>query len=355
MDPLTAVGLACNILEFVDSTKELVSSTKQFLQLGAREEFIELDGLTRDLQAWVIRITPPSPNPRNIMSPEEASICFLGSRCTQVATDLLGVLDTLRVTNKDGAHHHIKCFYKALVAAWEQEKVDKLRKRLDRISISIERELATYDRRKILRRLDELEVPGYHSQLQDLREDLNKGLGAISDKIQTESRAGTMELLRRTAAQGIRYSAEQFILERLRFDEIDHRRCNIRTAHKSNISWLFGDEKQQSPATLDGWLVSDDDLYWISGKPGSGKSTLMKLLCDSMQTAQKLQVWAKQNRLILAEFFFWDAGGQKLLKSQEGLLRSLIYQVLCQCPDLIRLAYPKTWGLFFLLEGARVT
>jgi hypothetical protein len=77
-----------------------------------------------------------------------------------------------------------------------------------------------------------------------------------------------------------------------------------------------------------------------------------KSLCGSIHTAEKLQAWAKQNRLINAEYFFWAAGGHGLLKSQEGLLRSLIYQVLCQCPDMIRFAYPNTWSLFFPGEGS---
>lgn len=276
MDPLSTIGLACNILNFVEATKGLVSSTRQFLQRGARDEFIELDVLTRDLHAWVVRVMPPSHKPGSSLSPEERSICLLGSQCSQVAADLLGVLDTLKVTSKNGARHHVESLYKALVATWKQEEVDNLRKRLDRISTSIQRELATYDRSKILRRLDELEVSGYGSQLQTLRQEFNRGFEVISDELQKqESRGDALELLLRTAAQGSQYSAEQYILERLRFDEIDHRRRNIRMAHKQTLSWLFGDEKQRSPATLDDWLVSDDDLYWISGKPGSGKSTLM--------------------------------------------------------------------------------
>lgn len=278
MDPLSAISLACNILSFVEATKGLVSSTRQLLQRGEQDEFVELELLTRDLQAWVVRITPPTASyrHRSSLSPEEKTICSLGSQCSQVAADLLGVLETLKVARRDGARHHIESFYKALVAAWKQEEVDKLRRRLDRISTSIQRELAIYDQRRILRRLDELEVSGYRSQLQTLRQDLNRGFEAISGELQKqESRGSALELLLRTAAQGSQYSAEQYILERLRFDEINHRRLNIRVAHNQTLSWLFGDETQRSPATLDEWLVSDDDLYWISGKPGSGKSTLM--------------------------------------------------------------------------------
>lgn len=77
-----------------------------------------------------------------------------------------------------------------------------------------------------------------------------------------------------------------------------------------------------------------------------------KSLCNNVHTTENLQTWAKKDRLVHTGHFLWAAGGNKLLKSQEGLLRSLIYQVLCKCPDMIKFAYPKTWGLFFPEEAS---
>lgn len=153
-----------------------------------------------------------------ILSPEETSICSLGSQCTQVATDLIGMLGTLKVDGKDGgALRQVEGLYRALVRAWKQEEVERLGKRLDRISAGIQRELATYDRREILRRLDELEVSGCRPQLEALRQDFSKGLEMMSDQLQKqELQESTMELLHSSATQGVRYSAEHFILESMR-------------------------------------------------------------------------------------------------------------------------------------------
>jgi hypothetical protein len=169
----------------------------------------------------------------------------------------------------------------------------------------------------------------------------------IGDKLrERDSRDRTMGALLSAAARGSRYSAEQIILEQLRFDEIDYRYDNIREAHEHTLSWLFSTGEQHSPATFHDWLGSDDDLYWISGKPGSGKSTLMKFLSRHPHTIEKLDIWAKQKRLITAEYFFWEAG-KSLQKSQEGLLRSLLYEILRQYPDIIPQAYPNTWRFYF--------
>jgi hypothetical protein len=39
-------------------------------------------------------------------------------------------------------------------------------------------------------------------------------------------------------------------------------------------------------------------------------------------------------------------GKNDLQKSQEGLLRSLLYQILRKCPDYIRLIFPGAWRLY---------
>lgn len=40
------------------------------------------------------------------------------------------------------------------------------------------------------------------------------------------------------------------------------------------------------------WLSSGNGIFHISGKLGSGKSTLMKFLCDHERTTVELQKWA---------------------------------------------------------------
>jgi hypothetical protein len=90
------------------------------------------------------------------------------------------------------------------------------------------------------------------------------------------------------------------------------------------------------------WLENDGGIYWISGKAGSRKSTLMKYLCGQERTSKILQKWAGSERLVFASYFFWSAGYQ-MQKSQEGLLRSLLYQVLKECPALIGTALPSWW------------
>jgi ABC-type molybdenum transport system ATPase subunit/photorepair protein PhrA len=60
--------------------------------------------------------------------------------------------------------------------------------------------------------------------------------------------------------------------------------------------WVFEDkvtDNGPNPCESFGnWLSSGNGIFHIAGKLGSGKSTLMKFLCDHQKTKTELQKWA---------------------------------------------------------------
>jgi hypothetical protein len=60
----------------------------------------------------------------------------------------------------------------------------------------------------------------------------------------------------------------------------------------------------------------------------------MKFLISNHKTARLLQRWSGAKEFIVANHFFWSAG-TKLQKSQNGLFRSLLFQILLHCPEII--------------------
>lgn len=91
------------------------------------------------------------------------------------------------------------------------------------------------------------------------------------------------------------------------------------------------------------WLETEDDrrFFFISGKPGSGKSTLMKSISQDPLTEELLQAWALRDGkpLILASFYFWISGSP-LQKNMEGLYRSILWEIFQQAPELIQNVLP---------------
>lgn len=73
------------------------------------------------------------------------------------------------------------------------------------------------------------------------------------------------------------------------------------------------------------WLRSNDNIFWVQGKPGSGKSTLMKFIINNGNTKALLDSW-NQNTLVLS-YFFWKIGSESQ-NSIKGLLCSLLHDIL---------------------------
>lgn len=126
---------------------------------------------------------------------------------------------------------------------------------------------------------------------------------------------------------------EQMLLNSLWFKSMTERHTNVAPAHEETFKWMFG---SSSPTRFEHWLRFQSGIYWVMGKAGSGKSTLMKFLLGHQQTKDSLILWAGTKKLVIAKFFFWNAGND-MQKSQIGLFRSLLYEVLRQCPDLIQI------------------
>lgn len=118
----------------------------------------------------------------------------------------------------------------------------------------------------------------------------------------------------------------------------------------SDSSWQMLAEARSSFIT---WLEQGNGIFHVSGKPGSGKSTLMKYLTQHPQTKEHLKVWASSKKLLLGNFFFWKPGSA-LQKNTKGLVRGLLHRLLSECPELIPHAFPKQWELSMHREVIRI-
>lgn len=123
------------------------------------------------------------------------------------------------------------------------------------------------------------------------------------------------------------------LMETLPYEQMEYRHSQIREAHPKTFTDVF--QKKIAP-----WLESDSALYWLSGKPGSGKSTLMKYLVEHPETRTSLCKSFGGQEPVIASYYFW-INGTELQRSQDGLLRSLLYEICRQYPDLIELAVPE--------------
>lgn len=136
---------------------------------------------------------------------------------------------------------------------------------------------------------------------------------------------------------------QQAILESLTFSSRPERHAQIAEAHKETFKWaLMTTNDPTLEPSIGDWLQQGEGIFWVSGKPGSGKSTLMKYIADSPVTRRLIMKWAQPCKAIIISHYFWIAG-TSLQKSQQGLLQTLLYDIFRQCPDLIKTTCVERW------------
>ncbi|KAJ3542099.1 hypothetical protein NM208_g4032 [Fusarium decemcellulare] len=351
MEALAVASLTGNILQFIEFTSRLISSTRQVSSDGSKTEYLELATIAQELRrlAEAIRRQQPT-STDNAENHEQDTLQQISSQCIDITDQLLAVLDSVKI--KSGSSK-LKSFYQVLKSEWKAAEIVALQRRVERLGRALKDHLMTAEQQHISRKLDELAVANHRLEaertkdIHDLKDQLRRIFKNLRSNKYTQddlTDGPPSAIFLRVAEKGAQYSTELMVLEGFRFNTMDDRFEGIQPAHRDTFSWIFAPQDNEAApvSSFVQWLTSADDMYWISGKPGSGKSTLMKYLSTHEDTEKLLSNWAGENFLIVAEFFFWNAGKNSLQRSQQGLLRSLIYQILRRCPELAHKIYPET-------------
>ncbi|KAH8896699.1 hypothetical protein GQ53DRAFT_743315, partial [Thozetella sp. PMI_491] len=111
---------------------------------------------------------------------------------------------------------------------------------------------------------------------------------------------------------------------------MDSRHQDIGTPSDNTCQWLFEHEAYRD------WFNGSNrsgkrDLIWLKGRPGAGKSTLMK---EAFRRATAVRQEADRGRYRVAAFFF-NARGDTLEHTPLGAFRSILYQLLSQDHNLL--------------------
>jgi hypothetical protein len=123
---------------------------------------------------------------------------------------------------------------------------------------------------------------------------------------------------------------ERDLLKSLRFDQMSSRLTTIKNAHQGTCQWLLHQREYTDwldPTKMD----QHHGLLWFKGKPGAGKSTLMKFAYLHRRARDMIErgdpVCATNDQAIVVGFFF-NARGSAMEKSTLGMYRSLLTQLL---------------------------
>ncbi|PGH17864.1 hypothetical protein AJ80_04687 [Polytolypa hystricis UAMH7299] len=312
MAELAALGLACNIIQFIDFGLKLFHDGREIYGSahGNTAEYFELKEVAQDLATFTNQLH--SNNVKFTSSvPAEKSLQGLARKCEELAIELVNLLQELQV--KPGRSRKWSSFKQALKRVQKEKEIQNLEDRLRRFREEISVRLLDILNNKQSSALRAL------SNLSDQNRRLNANTTQRLDEIkllvlqqannakanQSAELRGLGNDIRALIEEKNRVESQQRVLRSLHFETI---RETFKSAHKDTFQWVFKDDK----INFNKWLWSGNGIYWIRGKAGSEKSTLMKYLPDHENTITALKGWAGNSDLI-----------------------TLLYQIFKQCPDLI--------------------
>ncbi|KAK1593786.1 uncharacterized protein LY79DRAFT_513684 [Colletotrichum navitas] len=346
-ESLAALGVAANIVQFLElGLKAAVSIVEIYRSVnddGWTARNADLDSMAKDLRDLCDRLK------KDADVKLDPAMERLLQRCIDTADELS--LELRRLVGEIATRYQKWAKFKISLAAYfKRGKIDEVRARLVEIRTRVfeHLQILLHDNRislsKSMRCLEETSEAWNRTT----EKRLNALAHDLSNLCQSQSvAAASTEGLRifsetwaRVAEDAQNQATVVAILTSLKFTQIKERQSEIPKAHRRTFEWVFSDD---TPVRLSAWLRGSSGLFWITGKPGSGKSTLMKFILSHEHTMFLAKDWASPEPLIVASHFFWSAG-TTIQKSQEGLLRTLLFQILVNCPELIPSVCPTRYS-----------
>ncbi|KAK1772120.1 hypothetical protein QBC33DRAFT_520331 [Phialemonium atrogriseum] len=383
MDPVTAFSLAVNILTVLDvaiksgkTVKELYDSTN-----GFTKETQALEDATRDLNKTVEVLDDAKVRLDAAAKTADEQVSLIGGKCGIVSNQIQAFLNVCKVTKQKSTSAAIKGFLKGRK---HQGELARLEKELKERAGQLETAIAVATRINVQRIQDQLErADKRQAELFDQLQEISKTiLSQGSNPVLLQN----LETLVQVSSEARAAAIQDWILRGLQRTAVNPRLNSISDAEETTFEWFLdpADEEQEGSggtsdsedlgieksylkrrvkqnreiaAMFQDWLESGSRVFHLVGKPGSGKSTLMKFVTDHPKTHMLLEKWAVSMKkdLLVARFFLYKLGNDDE-KTLRGLWHGLLYDICCgrtdfrndsrkkkSSSDITRMLFPGLW------------
>ncbi|KAH0832653.1 hypothetical protein FOPE_01273 [Fonsecaea pedrosoi] len=381
VDPLTTFAAAGNALQFALLGIDIIKKTAQYSKGGGNAEFetirdvvqrlaVSSVNLQEAIEARTARYLPPGP---------ARALASANMRCLELSREVTSFLESLGLNKQHTLWASVKF---ALRSHSNQSKLEKLQCQLehtranlmlsllvcicDKSAVGCERTdengrhiisqtqgiLAnsgsmTDDVTKLGSTLSSLSVddnintPSFEHAMQKYHLDLKEMDRRLSERLQNMNdsvMASFQDFKKLSPRIDAELRAKEQLMNSLWFSASNERRNRIDRAHQNTYQWIFKPKDNEITVWDDfvQWFQDEHrPCYWVSGKPGSGKSTLMRELDARFDDMCAPETSPTQERAyVKASFYFWYAGSN-LQKSLIGCLRKIIHELLSQQRELI--------------------
>jgi hypothetical protein len=352
MDPATALGVAAAAVQFIEIGLKTLALCKQIRDSDTDSTVLhaELQQSSKQLESLRKAVTLS-----NFTHDTSRAIKQCGQDCSSAAKELQDLLSEIRSIAQKKRFGAARAAFRAMK---DQKKVEKLQNNLEKCQARFQTAVSVDTREQVLALLQgqgKISQALEHVVFPELKQMHEATNGQISGFQKTSSAAhktthkALVELKTTSKAsgkaiEGIDSSMEnQAFLRSLEFPEMFSRHRHIEQPAPGTFEWIFmrsSGPMRSDPRILklqgrfDKWLRSSEPVFWVNGKAGSGKSSLMSFIESHENTNDLLKIWAGRRKLHVFSFFFWRAGSE-MQKSIIGLLQSLLYQLARAKPAII--------------------
>ena len=130
LDPMSALGLACNIIQIVDFSLKAVTKFRELYKDGASSEDRELEDMTvrlKGLRANLVTVDRTIGQSRPVFV-DDQDLQALADECCKTADKLTTELDTLKTSGPHKRRQAVQKFYRSIC---RKSVVEKIQRKLD--------------------------------------------------------------------------------------------------------------------------------------------------------------------------------------------------------------------------------
>ncbi|KAI0881704.1 uncharacterized protein GGS22DRAFT_181485 [Annulohypoxylon maeteangense] len=338
MEPVAAVSLVCNVFDLTERAIKCAKMARDIYNstTGLSKEHEQLSELTNELNTILSEVRSSYGELQKI-DVGDINIQAVASECQNFSSDISTLLDRCRIKKPSSM--------KSAIGATKRSYHNK--DNLQTLQINLEKRqqmlhlALTASIIKVEKTLNEEHVTNYT---------LKQELGAIQQKFDTlvdipGQLQQALDLCREAQKERVLHNVFRVLSNKNNGMKSNPRYDEVHDAYGNTFEWILLEPekvfKVEPDLTLSfvDWLRDGHGIFHILGKPGSGKSTLMKFIWNQKVRKDMLQQWAGESRLLCMKYFFWKPGsGQNGL---QDLRRSLLKSALEQAPELLSLLLPR--------------
>lgn len=284
MDGSPTFGLASSILQFVVFATRVTEGARKLYKSSSDvlEEHEELQDVIEDLRQSTDKLRSSNDDESSVLG----SLC---SECFKISDELTQILSSLKMPKGSVKWH-------AVVIALRKETtckaVQNLKQRLDYVATALSPHEFRHvygdllERLSLLRRQNQALIARYEqTTITTIQSEFEERFErSRKDTSQTAILSNEVSSIHQQTRESFAIATLAHCFE---FDAIDDRFVQIRQTHKETFRWILNPESPGVNFTK--WLTSDELIFWITGKPGSGKSTLVKHIWQSPETTRLLK------------------------------------------------------------------